>query len=120
MLDAPDLDVRDVLAAVKAWQPDAACLAAGDDNLTNTLRCYAAAGLSDSGVESRILHRLGVPPVRYDDAAIVVARHCAIAGMSFAAIIEIMVYLAVEVPGWLDDPDAIAALVRSAIAEAGA
>jgi hypothetical protein len=124
MLDAPDLDYRDVLAAIKRWQPDPQCLAAGDEHALLALRCYAAAGLCDTQITGRVLDLVGVstqsdtPDIGHDDAAIAVARHCAIVGMSFSEIIEVLVYLAAEVPGWLDDPDAIASLVRSAITEA--
>jgi hypothetical protein len=43
-----DTPVPDLLAAVEAWQPDAACIAAGDEYLTLALRCYAAGILSDA------------------------------------------------------------------------
>ena len=105
------------LSAVEAWQRDTQCLAAGDDALDIAQRCYAAAGLSNAQIAQRVLNRA---PSLHDDAAIVVARHCAIAGMSFADIIDVMVELAASVPCWLDDPDAIAALVRQALAECAA
>ncbi len=122
MLDAPDPDFRDVLAAVEAWRPDAACLAAGDECARRALRCWAGA-LSDQQIVDRILGLVRVDTsidthnIGHYDAAIAVARHCAIAGMTFAEIIEVMVHLAVEVRCWPDDPDAIAYLVRNAIAE---
>lgn len=124
MLDAPDPDYRDVLtaAAVEAWQPDPACLAAGDEHIRLALRHYAGA-LCDQQIERRVLDLLGInvaPDIRHDGAAYAVAYHCARSGLSFAEIIEVMVYLAAEVPAWLDDPDAIASFVRSAIAEAAA
>jgi hypothetical protein len=123
MLDAPEPST-DLLAAVEAWQPDAACLAAGDEYLKLGIRCYAAAGLCDRQIDRRPLDLAVISTeaetasdIWHDDAAIAVARHCAIAGMSFAEIIGILVFLAAEVPGWLDDPDAIASLVRNALAE---
>ena len=115
MLNAPDLEFQDVLAAVEAWQPDAACLAAGDEYVALALRCYAAAGLCDAQIICRVLDHLG-SDVRRNLAA-GIAYHCAISGMTFSEIIDVMVDLAVEVPGWIDDPDEIKFLVRSAIAE---
>ena len=127
MLDAPDLDFRDVLAAVERWRPDPQCLAAGDEYARLALRCWAAAGLCDQQIAQRLLDLAGVSTeidtashMAHDDSAIAVARHCAIAGMSFNEIIEVLVNLAAEVPGWLDDPNAIESLAHRAIAEAAA
>jgi hypothetical protein len=108
---------RDLLAAVRQWQPDARCIVAGDEYLALTLRCYAAAGLSDQQLTHRVLDQVDYD-MRHDAAAIAVARHCAWAGMTFAEIVDVLVYLAAEVPSWIDQPDAITSLVRDAIEEA--
>lgn len=108
----------DLLSAVKAWRPDAACIEAGDEHLTLALRCWAAAMLSDAQITDRlraVASSFGCQ--RYDEAAIFVARHCAIAGAPYAEIIDVLVELAVIAPAWPDDPDWIAWVARSVIAE---
>jgi hypothetical protein len=39
---------------IKAWQPDADCIAAGDEHAVLAVRCYAAAGLSNTAIAQRI------------------------------------------------------------------
>jgi hypothetical protein len=124
MLDASDLDYRDVLAAVEAWQPDAACLAAGDEHALMAVRCFAAGGLSDRQITRRILHRLGVSTeidtelgVWPYDAACAVARHAAVEGLPLRRIIAVLCELAVSLPGLPIEPNEIVAIARAAIAE---
>jgi hypothetical protein len=115
MLDAPDLEFRDVLAAVKAWQPDAACLAAGDEHAALALRCWAAAGLCDAQIMRRALDLFGTTDPRYV-AAIAVARHCASMDLTRNRIIAVLAYLAVHVPCF-PDADDIAEIAIAAVAE---
>lgn len=119
MLDA--LDTFDLAAAVERWQPDPECLAAGDRYLDLAVRCYAAAGLSDRQLARRAGIQLGYklpPPWLDDDAAGLIAWHCAEGGLPFHQVIAVLVYLATEVPGSPDDPDELAWIARQAVREA--
>jgi hypothetical protein len=106
--------------AVQSWQPDAHCIAKGDGYAILMLRCWAAAGLSNKQIVGRLLRDLGVsehiPEIRYGDAAIVVARHCASVGMAVASIIALLAYFAAEVPCW-PSADEIAAVAQAAVTE---
>ena len=103
MLDAPDLDFRDVLAAVERWRPDPQCLAAGDEYARLALRCWAAAGLCDQQIAQRLLDLAGVSTeidTDPDTIAVALARHCAAMGKPRDHIIAVLAYLAVQVPFW--------------------
>jgi len=108
------------LSGAKWPLPDRGCLVAGDRYLDWALRSYAAAGLSDEGIARRIADQVGPPPVHLSDGAWAVATHLAAAGATFNQIIDILVRLASEVPGWPVDPDELAYVARAAIAEFGA
>jgi hypothetical protein len=111
------------IEAIKDWQPDGTCIAAGDGHIILAVRCFAAAGLSDRAIARRI--RLfgdyaDLPDIERCDAAVAVARHGAIAGASAREIVELLARLSLEVACWLpDDPEAIAALTAAALREAG-
>ena len=114
------LSGAELLDAVEAWQPDAGCLGAGDEHLALTVRCWAAAGLSDTQIEDRV--RALVPEAESDiqrhDAAYAVARHCAFVRMPWQHIGQLLVQLAASVPDWRPtDPDDIANLDTAAVAE---
>ena len=106
--------------AIQRWQPDADCIAKGDEYAILMLRCWAAAGLSDKQIVERILRDLGVsediPEICYDAAAIVVARHCASVDMTLANIIAILAHFVVEIPCW-PSADEIAAIAQAAVTE---
>jgi hypothetical protein len=110
----------DLRCAIQRWQPDAGCIAKGDEYAILMLRCWAAAGLSDKQIVGRILRGLGVSEdfqeVCYDTAALVVARHCARVDMTLANIIAVLAHLAVEIPCW-PSADEIAAVARAAVTE---
>ena len=107
--------------AIEAWRPDADCAASGDAHVTLAVRCFAAAGMNNTAIAHR-MRLFGGDPEPPDiggcDAALALARHGALAGASAHQIVLWLVRLAFEVPCWPDDPDEIAAIVRSAIAEA--
>jgi hypothetical protein len=98
LLDTP---TTDLLAAVEAWQPDANCIAAGDEYAALMLRCFAAAGLSNTQIARRVLDLAQVSadvdtPIRRS-AADAVAQQCAIIGVPLRhTIIAILAYLAAE------------------------
>jgi hypothetical protein len=122
MLDTLE-PTNDLLAAVAAWQPDAASIAAGDEHLNLGVRCYAAAGLSDRQIAQRSLDLAGAlpeldtaPDIGRHDAAIAVARHAALDGLSVPNIIALLAWLAVELAGG-PDPDEIADIAQAAYAE---
>ena len=108
--------------AISAWRPDADCIASGDEYAVLAVRCYAAAGLSDTAIAQRIwLFGAEVcPPVidRYD-AALALARHGAIVAAPARQIVTWLAYLAQVVPGWPDDPAEIASMTRAALQEVG-
>jgi hypothetical protein len=117
-------DVLDVAAMPKPLSADRACITAGDEYGNLQIRCYAAAGLSDQGIERRILHRLGVSTeidtelgVWPHDAACAVARHAAVEGLPLRRIIAVLCELAVSLPGLPIEPNEIVAIARAAIAE---
>jgi hypothetical protein len=123
MLDVLDpVPADEFLAAVQAWQPDAACLAAGDEytalhHVALAIRCYVAAGLSDRQIIDRVLRNLDTATdvdtaPEHWNAAMAVARHCALMDMPLNHIIAVLAYLAVEVPCFPDADD------RAEIAEA--
>jgi hypothetical protein len=58
---------------------------------------------------------VNTPPERWD-AAVAVARHCAIMDMPSRQIIAILAYLAAEAPGW-PDANENAAIALAAVAE---
>lgn len=103
------------------WEPDDACLVAGDKYVLLALRCYAAAGLWDEAIDGRLLRQIGfaieAQQMRHTDAAVALARHGAGAGVSVREIAVLLAQLAGEVPCWPDDPAAIAAIARAAVAE---
>jgi hypothetical protein len=115
----------DYLAAFQKWQPDAGCLAAGDQYVGYAIRCFTAAGLSDAQINQRVCDLIGVCAYAYTpaqeryDAAISLARHCALMGMSPRHIVAVLAYLAAEVPCW-PDPDDIAEIAQFAVAECAA
>jgi hypothetical protein len=106
--------------AIQRWQPDARCVAMGDEYAILMLRCWAAAGLSDKQIVERIQRDFGVsedtPETSYSNAAIVVARHCASVGMSLANIIAVLAHLVAEVPCW-PTADEIAVIAQAAVTE---
>lgn len=119
MLDAIDPD--EFHAAVEAWRPDPQCLADGDEYVRLAVRCYAGA-LSDQQIKQRFRDLVGVSTeidtVEIDrhDAAIVVARHCAMMGLRLNRILAVLAYLAAEVPCWPDAHD-IAEIAVAAFGE---
>jgi hypothetical protein len=131
MLELPDYQVDKIPTAVEPtylrraiqrWQPDANCIAKGDEFALLMLRCWAAAGLSDQQIVDRILDQLGVTATvdthqdHCDTAAIMVARHCASIDMTLANIIAVLAHLVVEIPCW-PSADEIAAIAQAAVAE---
>ena len=102
---------------VQAWKPDAAGVATGDGFLILAVRCFAAAGLWDAEIEARLLQHMGPEPWSSTTAATALARHGAASGATSRQITEWLTYLAVEVPGWPDDPDLIAVIARTAVRE---
>jgi hypothetical protein len=129
MLELPDYRVdsistavgpTDLRCAIQRWQPDAHCIAKGDEYAILMLRCWAAAGLSDKQIVKRILRDLGVSgdlqEICYDTAAIVVARHCARVDMTLANIIAVLAHLVAEIPCW-PSADEIAAIAQAAVVE---
>jgi hypothetical protein len=114
----------DTLAAVQKWQPDAGCLAAGDQYVSYANRCYAAAGLSDAQSKQRVCVLSGVcvhaytPAFERWNAAWAVARHAAWCGQSARRIARLLGHLSVSLPGSPDEPDEIAGIARAAISEA--
>jgi hypothetical protein len=106
--------------AIKAWRPDAVCIAAGDEHAYLALRCYAAAGLSDAAIAQH-LRRLDadLQPLNIGrhDAALALARHGALVGAPARQVVAWLVFLACEVPCWPDDPYEIAAMARAAMVE---
>ncbi|HEX3403695.1 MAG TPA: hypothetical protein VHT74_25560 [Acetobacteraceae bacterium] len=118
MLNAPDLEFQDVLAAVEAWQPDAACRAAGDEYVALALRCYAAAGLCDAQIIRRVLDQVGIdaPDTDRYAAAVALARHCAKMDLPLNRIIAVLAHPAVHVPCF-PNADDIAEIAIAALAE---
>jgi hypothetical protein len=112
-----------ILEAVKAWQPDPDCVAAGNEYCLLAARCYAAAGLGDRSIRRRFLHYAGPeidpPEIERHDAALALARHGAIVGASASEIVVWLARLAIDVPCWPDDPAEIAAMTRAALQEVG-
>ena len=106
--------------AIQRWQPDADCIARGDEYAMLMLRCWAAAGLSDKQIVERILRDLGVSEdiqeICYDTTAIVVARHCARVDMTLVNIIAVLAHLVAEIPCW-PSADEIAAIAQAAVTE---
>jgi hypothetical protein len=106
--------------AIQRWQPDADCIARGDEYAMLMLRCWAAAGLSDKQIVERILRDLGVSEdiqeICYDTAAIVVARHCARVDMTLVNIIAVLAHLVAEIPCWPSAAE-IAAIAQAAVME---
>jgi hypothetical protein len=103
-----------------AWQPDAECLRAGDEYISLALRCWSGS-LSDRRIRRRLEHLAELvvddehPDIGPSDAAIALARHCAIVGVSPERTVQILARLSIAVPGWEPtDPDEIAGLVRAA------
>lgn len=121
MSDAPLLDTFFDIAAIKHWNPDRDCIAAGDEHVTAAVRCYAAAGLCNATISQRIrLFAVDADPPERHDAAIALARHAAFAGAPARQIAGCLARLAIELPDWLpDNPDEIASLTRAALREAG-
>jgi hypothetical protein len=77
--------------------------------------------LSDHQLARRAGIQLGYkapPPWLEDDAAPLIAWHCAEGGLPFHQVIAILVYLATEVPGFPADPDELALIARQAVREA--
>jgi hypothetical protein len=110
-----------IIEDVRAWQPDAGCIAAGDEYAVLAVRSYAAAGLGDAAIAHRIqLLTVELDPldVGCDDAAFALARHGVIVGASARDIVGWLAQLALEVPGWPDDPEKLAWITRTALREA--
>ena len=108
--------------AISAWRPDADCIARGDEYAVLAVRCYAAAGLSDTAIAQRIWlfgAEVGPPDIDRYDAALALARHGAIVGAPARQIVTWLAYLAQVVPGWPDDPAEIASMTRAALQEVG-
>jgi hypothetical protein len=120
---ADDLDrmVEAILSpAGMAWQPDAECLRAGDEYISLALQCWSGS-LSDLRIRRRLEHFAALvaddepPDIGPSDAAIALARHCAIVAASPERTVQILARLSVAIPGWEPtDPDEIASLVRAA------
>jgi hypothetical protein len=120
MLDA--IEPNDLLAAVKAWQPDPQCLSAGDDHALLAVRCWAAAGLCDQQIVQRMFDLVVVSTeidTAPDDVPIALARHCAAMGLSRNQIIAVLAYLAARVPLW-PAADDIAEIAIAAVRECSA
>ena len=120
MLDAVQ-PTTDLLSAVQAWQPDAACLSAGDEYVRLAIRCYAAGGLCDRQIDHRVRTSVSsetdTPELERCSAAWTVARHAAWVGLRPKRIAHLLGRLSIWLPGSPDDPDEIASLVRAAVAE---
>jgi hypothetical protein len=120
MLDA--VEPTDLRCAIQRWRSDADCIARGDEYAILMLRCWAAAGLSDKQIVERTLGQLATMAivdtqhVRYDAAAIMVARHCASVDMTLANVIAVLAHLVAEIPCW-PSADEIAAIAQAAVAE---
>jgi hypothetical protein len=110
----------DLLAAIDAWKPDPACLAALAEHVGIAIRCGAAAGLSDAQIAAFVRDLASVSTVddttSRQDAAIAVARHCAMMGLPPRQIVAHLMRLEAEVPCW-PDADEVASIVQGAIAE---
>jgi hypothetical protein len=97
-------------------QPDASCISKGDSYLLLACRCYAAAGLSNPDIASRLLCLVDLPDLQPDTAAAVFAQHCARVCVPKPQIIAWLARLAAEVPAWLpSDPDEIAGMARAVL-----
>jgi hypothetical protein len=101
-------------------KPDQACLARGDSYGELQRRCYVAAGLSDVAVGRRVLSAHGfdtVPdlPRTPDDIAVDLADVAAWSGLAAGEIAHILGWLSANLPGFPDDPDELAAIVRAAL-----
>lgn len=93
--------------------PDLRCIAAGDEHLDLAVRCFAAAGLSDRQLARRIIdHQLA--PTDLHDAAVALARHCAVCGMRAREIALALADVAGALPAWPDDPEYLIWLAREA------
>jgi hypothetical protein len=102
--------------------PDAGCLSRGDEYVVLAQRCFAAGGLSDHGIASRFVARLGLEWAALSDdapdtAAQAVARHGALSGIPERQIVQWLAWLSAELPAWPDDPDELATIARGAVAE---
>ena len=121
MTSPPDNSVSEwrTLHGVEWPLPDVGCLEAGDDQLMLAVRCFAAAGLCDADIATR-LRDVAADLLAYTHTAAVeaLAAHYAWAGATFLEIIDVLVWLAAEAPAWPDNPDEIAFIARRAIAEA--
>jgi hypothetical protein len=124
MTDSPLMQRHSILTveAVRVWQPDASCIAAGDEHATLAVRCYAAGGCGDAAIAQRMrLFVVDLDPQdvgRYN-AAFAVARHGVIVGASDSDIVRCLAQLALELPDWPDDPEELAWITRTARREAG-
>jgi hypothetical protein len=54
MTDLPARQPGHVVEAIKNWRPDETCLGAGDEHVALAVRCFAAAGLSNTAISRRI------------------------------------------------------------------
>lgn len=116
MLDSINHTAKPTPAVV----PDPNCLAAGDAHLDLAVRCYAAAIMSDDEIDRRVLDRLGIAPepeLERHTAAWAVARHAVWSGLPSKRIARLLGRLSIWLPGSPDEPDTIAAIIRSAIQE---
>jgi hypothetical protein len=106
----------DAVRVFKAWQPDVRLITAGDEAAVVTLRCYAAAGLSNWRSTARLLWIANVDAdIEPHDLAVALAHHCAFGGLSFANIVAILCRLAVEVPLWPNNPEEITSIAADAV-----
>lgn len=119
------LDAIELTTAIEAWQPDAECIAKGDEYLTLALRCYAAAGLCDAQIARRLLDLAGVStPDEYsiaigpETAAVIIARHLALCGMCARDITLVLADCGGMLPAWPDDPDLLIHIANHAVEEA--
>lgn len=103
---------RDVASAVERWKPDPVCIEAGD-RLVDQAWVAWAGSLSDRQIRQRLRDAAGDPI----NAPLEFARHCARSGVSYSRTIELESKLALIVPGWVDDPEAIVAIVDAAFDE---
>jgi hypothetical protein len=122
VLDAVQPTSDLLLSAIKAWQPDPACLAAGEEYVDLALRSFAAAGLSDLSIIRRLLRCAGYAlthddPPWPDEAMIAVARHAAFCGLPEQQIGRLLARLSTELPDCVRDPSEIASWVRAACQE---
>jgi hypothetical protein len=103
---------------MEAWQPDPACIAAGDEYLRLAFRCWAGA-LSNAQIAQHVRDVVGLDtPDEYsieigpETAAVVIARHLALCGMEAREIVLALADIGACCPGWPDDPDLLISIAH--------